>query len=185
MNALYLLQFSCLLVSAMMALMLVTARFHVQVVNHQYERSRWMLFSAMLLLVVHYSLQISYGIRARSDEAGLVVNILFYSPVAMLMADAILNIECAKKRRRRYEGVGLVLCCMIFAVFAGGIVASGRLSLPPLVRQILLLLFMVVMLADIAVPLVEMHRNRGRVEAETGGEIGSYIRYSWLVFTIC
>lgn len=41
----------------MLALMLFTSRFHVDVVNATYERSRWALFVSMSLLVLHYVLQ--------------------------------------------------------------------------------------------------------------------------------
>lgn len=42
----------------MLALMLFTSRFHVDVVNATYERSRWALFVSMSLLVLHYVLQV-------------------------------------------------------------------------------------------------------------------------------
>lgn len=54
----------------MLALMLFTSRFHVDVVNAAYERSRWTLFAGMSLLVLHYVLQMVCGFRAESDDAG-------------------------------------------------------------------------------------------------------------------
>lgn len=81
MMSLYLLQFACLIFTAMLALMLFTSRFHVDVVNATYERSRWALFVSMSLLVLHYVLQMVCGFRAESDDVGTIVNILFYSPV--------------------------------------------------------------------------------------------------------
>lgn len=70
----------------MLALMLFTSRFHVDVVNATYERSRWALFVSMSLLVLHYVLQMVCGFRAESDDAGTIVNILFYTPVTFLVA---------------------------------------------------------------------------------------------------
>lgn len=80
MSSLFLLQYTCLLVFAMQTLVLVISRFQVSVVNRQYEKSRWSLVTAALLLVIHYGLQMIYGFRAHSDDAGVIVNILFYSP---------------------------------------------------------------------------------------------------------
>lgn len=65
----------------MLALMLFTSRFHVDVVNAAYERSRWTLFAGMSLLVLHYVLQMVCGFRAESDDAG---TILTYSSIRPL-----------------------------------------------------------------------------------------------------
>ena len=80
MSSLYLLQYTCLLVFAMQVLLLVVSRFQMSVVNRQYEKSRWSLVAADVLLVTHYALQMACGFRAHSDDAGLIVNILFYPP---------------------------------------------------------------------------------------------------------
>lgn len=82
MSSLYLLQYTCLLVFAMQVLLLVVSRFQMSVVNRQYEKSRWSLVAADVLLVTHYALQMACGFRAHSDNAGLIVNILFYTPSA-------------------------------------------------------------------------------------------------------
>ena len=82
MSSLFLLQYTCLLVFAMQTLVLVISRFQVSVVNRQYEKSRWSLVAAAVLLVIHYGLQMACGFRAHSDDAGVIVNILFYTPVA-------------------------------------------------------------------------------------------------------
>lgn len=87
----------------MQTLVLVVSRFQVSVVNRQYEKSRWSLVAAAVLLVIHYGLQMACGFRAHSDDAGVIVNILFYTPVTFLVAHSILNLECEKRRRRRYD----------------------------------------------------------------------------------
>ena len=92
----------------MLALMLFTSRFHVDVVNATYERSRWALFVSMSLLVLHYVLQMVCGFRAESDDVGTIVNILFYSPVTFLVAHSILNIECNRRRRWQYDAAFMV-----------------------------------------------------------------------------
>ena len=69
----------------MQTLVLVVSRFQVSVVNRQYEKSRWSLVAAaVLLVIIHYGLQMACGFRAHSDDAGVIVNILFYTPVTFL-----------------------------------------------------------------------------------------------------
>lgn len=76
-SSLALLQFSCLLVSFLLALMLVVSRFQIKWQYRRYEISRWLIFGAMLLLTVHFALQLALGIRAKSDELGALVNMFF------------------------------------------------------------------------------------------------------------
>lgn len=80
----------------MQTLVLVVSRFQVSVVNRQYEKSRWSLVAAAVLLMIHYGLQMACGFRAHSDDAGTIVNILFYTPATFLVAHSILNLECEK-----------------------------------------------------------------------------------------
>lgn len=105
----------------MLALMLFTSRFHVDVVNAAYERSRWTLFAGMSLLVLHYVLQMVCGFRAESDDAGTIVNILFYTPVTFLVAHSILNIECNPQRRWQYDVAFIVIFVSILVVFIVGL----------------------------------------------------------------
>lgn len=74
----YLLIFqSCAMtVMALMALLLLSSRFFQPHTTLNYEKSRWLLFTAMLLAVVHYLLQIFLGFRAASDELGALVNMI-------------------------------------------------------------------------------------------------------------
>ena len=49
----------------------------------------------------------------------------------------------------------------------------------PYEQMVLHTLYLVSMLVSIVIPLNEIHRNRSRVEAETGGDIMPYVRYTW------
>lgn len=95
----------------MQTLVLVVSRFQVSVVNRQYEKSRWSLVAAAVLLMIHYGLQMACGFRAHSDDAGTIVNILFYTPATFLVAHSILNLEC--------ESVGAVAttCCLAYCLW--------------------------------------------------------------------
>lgn len=162
----------------MQTLVLVVSRFQVSVVNRQYEKSRWSLVAAALLLVIHYGLQMAYGFRARSDDAGVIVNILFYTPVAFLVSHSILNLECEKRRRRRYDLLFVTLFVATLVAFGSGWLSHNRLYMP-YEQMVLYTLYLVSMIVSIAIPLCEIHRNRSRVEAETGGDIMPYVRYTW------
>ena len=178
MSSLYLLQYTCLLVFAMQTLVLVVSRFQVSVVNRQYEKSRWSLVAAAVLLMIHYGLQMACGFRARSDDAGVIVNILFYTPVTFLVAHSILNLECEKRRRRRYDLLFVILFVATLVAFGSGWLTRNSLYMP-YEQMVLHTLYLVSMLTSIVIPLCEIHRNRSRVEAETGGDIMPYVRYTW------
>ena len=162
----------------MQTLVLVVSRFQVSVVNRQYEKSRWSLVAAAVLLMIHYGLQMACGFRARSDDAGVIVNILFYTPVTFLVAHSILNLECEKRRCRRYDLLFGILLVATFVAFGSGWLTRNSLYMP-YEQMVLHTLYLVSMLTSIVIPLCEIHRNRSRVEAETGGDIMPYVRYTW------
>ena len=176
MSSLYLLQYTCLLVFAMQVLLLVVSRFQMSVVNRQYEKSRWSLVAADVLLVTHYALQMACGFRAHSDDAGLIVNILFYTPVSFLVAHSVLNMECEK--RRRYDLLFALMFVVTLVTFNSGWSTRNSLYMPS-TQMVLHTLFFVSVLMSIVIPLCEIRRNRSRVEAETGGDIMPYVRYTW------
>lgn len=114
----------------MQTLVLVVSRFQVSVVNRQYEKSRWSLVAAAVLLVIHYGLQMACGFRAHSDDAGVIVNILFYTPATFLVAHSILNLECEKRRRRRYDLLFGILLVATFVAFGSGWLRRNSLYMP-------------------------------------------------------
>ena len=167
----------------MLALMLFTSRFHVDVVNATYEHSRWTLFASMILLVLHYVLQMVCGFRAKSDDVGTIVNILFYSPVVFLVAHSILNIECNHRRRWQYDVAFMVIYFAILAVFIVGLLGRDTFLFTR-TKWIMHILFLLVVASSIFAPMIEIHRNQGRVEAETGADIAPYERYTWSGYTM-
>lgn len=167
----------------MLALMLFTSRFHVDVVNATYERSRWTLFAGMSLLVLHYVLQMVCGFRAESDDAGTIVNILFYTPVTFLVAHSILNIECNPQRRWQYDVAFIVIFVSILVVFIVGLMGREAF-LYTRTKWIMHVLYLLAMASSISVSMIEIHRNKGRVEAETGADIAPYERYTWSGYTM-
>ncbi len=51
-----------------------------------------MLVTAVLLLALHYFLQMRFSIRATTDAGATVVNILFYTPAAFLFSGSVLGL---------------------------------------------------------------------------------------------
>ncbi len=178
MAPLYLLQFACLIVCSLLALMLLVSRFHVRWLNRRYETSRWLIFSALCLLACHYGLQMCLGIRAKSDMQGAVFNILFYTPAAFLISYAIWGIVCSRAALRRYMAVGgLAYLATLVAFFVGrwGVGGAGR----GVLFYVIYALFVCSTLFFVVMPFREMRRRRRRIEDNTGGDIMPYVRYSW------
>lgn len=160
MNQLYLLQFVCCILTAMFGLMLVISRFQVRWVNKRYETSRWLLAFSMFMLSLHYVLQMEYDIRAKSDEMGALFNILFYSPISLVISYATYHLVCNNPlRRKRYIYIGTLVYSCILALFLVGTLAKGGLLLGPLL-PLMMALFIVGVLYSFWVNIVEMRRHR-------------------------
>lgn len=93
MTNLLLLQYTCFLVSLLLAPIIIVSYFIQEGTNRRYERSRWMLVTAVILLALHYFLQMRFSIRATTDTGATVVNILFYTPAAFLFSGSVLGLE--------------------------------------------------------------------------------------------
>lgn len=179
MNQLYLLQFVCCILTAMFGLMLVISRFQVRWVNKRYETSRWLLAFSMFMLSLHYVLQMEYDIRAKSDEMGALFNILFYSPISLVISYATYHLICNNPlRRKRYIYIGTLVYSCILALFLVGTLAKGGLLLGTLL-PLMMALFIVGVLYSFWVNIVEMRRHRKLIEEDTGADLLPYDRYSW------
>lgn len=181
MNQLYLLQFVCCILTAMFALMLVISRFQVRWVNKRYETSRWLLAFSMFMLSLHYVLQMVYDIRAKSDEMGALFNILFYSPISLVVSYATYHLICNNPlRRKRYIYTGTLVYSCILALLLVGTLARGgekELLLGTLL-PLMMALFIVGVLYSFWVNIVEMRRCRKLMEEDTGADLLPYDRYS-------
>lgn len=96
MDALFVLQFACCIVTTMLMIILACSGFIARWRRSRYELPRWLLCGAMFLLTMHFILQMKHGLRASGDDVGAMFNILFYSPVAFLISFSMYNIECSK-----------------------------------------------------------------------------------------
>ena len=62
------------------ALFVAMARLNARWKNKRYERSRLMIFIALILLSLQYYVQMKFHIRAADDHLGAVVNMLVNTP---------------------------------------------------------------------------------------------------------
>ena len=88
------LQFGCFLVTLILAIYIAMSRLFVVTTVRRYEQSRWLLFSGLLLLTVHFLLQMKFNFRLQGADVATLINILFYTPATFLVSYAFVNIRC-------------------------------------------------------------------------------------------
>lgn len=143
------------------------SKLHQSDTNQGYESVRWLLVIAMLIMVIHYCLQIGCGFRAQGDDVGAVINILFYSPVAYILSYAIMRIGCGHGYQRRYILTSLVSFLLIVICFVSGYNQNGSLHMHG-TMYIMGLLFFCTMLFFIIYPWKEKRRISRLINEETG-----------------
>ena len=173
---------------ALMALLLLSSRFFQPHTTLNYEKSRWLLFTAMLLAVVHYLLQIFLGFRAASDELGALVNMIFYTPAVYLVSYASLRMVSDRKHKRLYMLVGFVSVSLILVCFVVGYIYYRSLNMPLALRSMAVVFYISVFYYAFY-PLHELFRVKQLVENETGGDIRQFFIYMRVgmavLFMIC
>lgn len=102
MTQLFILQLVCCTITAMLALHLAMASLQVRWKQQRYEISRWLLCGAMLLLSIHYFLQMTLGFRGQGADVGAVFNIMFYTPISFIITLSIINMESTTNNMLRY-----------------------------------------------------------------------------------
>lgn len=90
------------------------------------KKSRWMLFSALIILSVHYVLQRIFGFRHMGELQGPLLNFLLYTPSVLLMNLTMLNILRFGKIKRWEYGLGIAVCLTQIASFVIAGIASGK-----------------------------------------------------------
>lgn len=175
-NPLFLLQFGCLVFTFAMAFILSLSGMHIVKHYRPYETSRWLFVAALLLLSVHYLLQMVFSFRSSSDDLGAIVNILFYAPAAFLVSYAVLNLECGRDMLKSHLRVGLFGYGLIITVCFIGYILRKSLDIY-VSLYIMDALFLICMLYFIFIPIREIRRTYKMVEDSTGNCINSYLAY--------
>ncbi len=183
MNLLFLMQFTWCVVTVVLAMILVVSRFQMRWLNSRYEVSRKLLVAAMLMLTVHFVLQMTQGFRAKSDELGTVVNLLFFTPVVFLISYATFNVVCYRKGRKRYLMVGGISYALVLMAFFIGMAQSGNLH-PGVMLYVMLVCFVGCMLYCIVANIREIRCHRKVMEDETTADMLPYDRYTYASYAI-
>lgn len=173
---LLLLQYSSLMVAILLLVVLVLFKVHQHNTSVGYETARWMIMSGMVLFIVHFVMQMYFGFRAKSDVQGSLINILFYSPVAYLIAFATIRMSCGRQYLTRYIitcGISMVL---IIACFLGGWFYYGSLEMP-MALNVMEEVFALTIITIIFMTFRELQRVRRLVEDETAVDMRYYDVY--------
>ena len=177
MNSLFLLQFACFIFMLINAFIVALSHLHVRWENKRYERSRWMIVTALLGLAIQYAVQMGFGFRAADDSLGAVVNILIYTPCFSLISIGIYNIETTHSNLKKM----ILMCSGIYAaiimVFCVGVSLHHSLY----IREglyLMLTLFCVSVFYCISMIVREMIRRKKMLETMTATDMLPYVRYS-------
>lgn len=185
MDSLFLLQFSSFIFMLVNAAYIGLSSLHARWKNKRYERSRWMLFFALIGLAVQYLLQMHLGLRASGDDTGAVVNMLVYTPCFILISKAIYNVEATHNRRRGINTVSSLLYAAILVAFALGYWRAGNLHIG-IWLYVMLLFYSISMVYFVVTNIREMTKRRKMLETLTASDMLPYVRYSHAsLFILC
>lgn len=174
---LYLLQFACLIFMFISAFFIAATRLHVRWINRRYEWSRWMIFSALLFMAVHFFLQMYFGFRATGAAVGAVINALVYLPCFTLFSMAIYNIEATHTKRRKMNLICAAVYAAMLAAFAVGYSFSGSLNIGAWL-YVMLALFLGNIVYCIYMIIIEMNKRKKLLETMTATDMLPFIRYA-------
>lgn len=179
MSSLYLFQFAALVFMLVNALFVALARLNARWKNKRYERSRLMIFLALVLLSAQYYVQMRFHIRATDDHLGAMVNMLVYTPCFGLIAMAIYNLEAVQAKRQHGLGLRGILCCHRWLLRPWPL-SEGQLAYRRLALYSVHMIYCVLMIRK------ETHKRRRMLETLTATDLLPYVRYSYAsVVNLC
>ena len=182
MNTLFLVQFACCIIVSMLGLILVLSRFQIRWTNRRYEVSRWLLAFSMFVLAWHYVLQMVCGFRAKGDEIGAVVNVLFYSPVSFIISYATYNLICYRSGRKKFALMGCVSYALILICFFFGYNDTPRGMRMGEWLYVMLALFAVTIMYSTYTTVIEMRYHRKIIEENTTEDLLPFDRYIYTTY---
>lgn len=182
MNTLFLVQFACCIIVSMLGLILVLSRFQIRWTNRRYEVSRWLLAFSMFVLAWHYVLQMVCGFRAKGDEIGAVVNVLFYSPVSFFISYATYNLICYRGGRKKFALLGCVSYALILICFFFGYNDTPRGMHMGEWLYVMLALFAVTIMYSTYTTVIEMRYHRKIIDENTTEDLLPFDRYTYTTY---
>ena len=159
------------------AFFVAVTRLHVRWINRRYEWSRWMIFSALLLMAVHFFLQMYCGFRATGEDVGAVINVLVYLPCFTIVAMAIYNIEATHTKRRKMNLICAAVYAAMLAAFAAGYSFSGSQNIGGWL-YVMLALFFGNMVYCIYMVKKEMKKRKRMLETMAATDMLPFVRYA-------
>ena len=184
MNTLFLVQFACCIIVSMLGLILVLSKFQIRWTNRRYEVSRWLLAFSMFVLAVHYVLQMVCGFRAKGDEIGAVVNVLFYTPVSFIVSYAAYNLICYRSGRKKFVLMGCVSYALILICFFFGYNDTPRGMHMGEWLYVMLVLFAVTIMYSVYTTVIEMRYHRKIIEENTTEDLLPFDRYAYASYGV-
>ena len=184
MNTLFLVQFACCIIVSMLGLILVLSKFQIRWTNRRYEVSRWLLAFSMFVLAWHYVLQMVCGFRAKGDEIGAVVNVLFYSPVSFIISYATYNLICYRSGRKKFALMGCVSYALILICFFFGYNDTPRGMHMGEWLYVMLVLFAVTIMYSVYTTVIEMRYHRKIIEENTTEDLLPFDRYAYASYGV-
>lgn len=182
MNTLFLVQFACCIIVSMLGLILVLSRFQIRWTNRRYEVSRWLLAFSMFVLAWHYVLQMVCGFRAKGDEIGAVVNVLFYTPVSFFISYATYNLICYRGGRKKFALLGCVSYALILICFFFGYNDTPRGMHMGEWLYVMLALFAVTIMYSTYTTVIEMRYHRKIIEENATEDLLPFDRYTYTTY---
>ena len=179
MNTLFLVQFACCIIVSMLGLILVLSKFQIRWSNRRYEVSRWLLAFSMFVLAGHYVLQMAYGFRAKGDEVGAVVNVLFYCPISFIVSYAAYSLICYRSGRKKFVLIGCVSYALILICFFFGYNDTPRGMHMGEWLYVMLALFAVTIIYSTYTTVIEMRYHRKIIEENTTEDLLPFDRYAY------
>ena len=184
MNTLFLVQFACCIIVSMLGLILVLSRFQIRWTNRRYEVSRWLLAFSMFVLAGHYVLQMVCGFRAKGDDIGAVVNVLFYSPVSFFISYATYNLICYRSGRKKFALLGCVSYALILICFFFGYNDTPRGMHMGEWLYVMLALFAVTIMYSVYTTVIEMRYHRKIIEENITEDLLPFDRYAYASYGV-
>lgn len=177
MDSLFLLQFACFLFVSINAIILGITRLQIKWMNRRYEKSRWLIFAAMVGLALQFLAQMGGEFRAKGDDEGAIFNMLVYPPCFTLIAMGIYNIEAMHANLRKMNVVCATIYVAILAIFGVGYSQSGSFHIGNWL-YVMVFLFGVNLAYCHVMIIVEIRKRRKMLEEMAGNDILPYVRFA-------
>ena len=161
------LQASSFTITFSLAVMLLFAKFHQPDTSKEYEQMRWCNISALLLMAIHYVLQMTFGFRAQGADVGALINTLFYPTAIFIFSFSFVRLASRKAFHLRYFLVTVISMLLIVGCFVCGYLYYGSLHMPSSLYAMGAISFASILFCYLY-PLKEYRRMRQLVDEESG-----------------